>query len=473
MENQQGIHRTRTKHKSNLIRAVIYAFIGLGSVALLTSIVYVSSILAFIGLGLVFWGALLLYIQPEEYTKTAILDSTIIPPLESLSQIIQELDYKGKAIYLPPKYLKDPEANKVYIPKQKDGKLPTPELTLKHENQLFLQNPQGILLTPPGAQLSKLFEKQLDTTFTKTDLNYITQNMPKLLIEDLEIAENIEIATENNKIKITITNSTFKEAHKENNKHSHLYPSIGCPLSSAIACALTKATGKPITIQNIQTSEDGKNIEATYQILGKIETETETILPQIKPEVLPTEPIQLQLRKLFLPNLASLLLVSIGTIILAEVAWITWYDITIWSKDITQIFLGSRTGEVISLGIGIRIIHYFLIGLASLLLGLFNFLRKQKILAETIELYPRLRFSPNLASLFLTALGLVILAWVSWLTLYDMSVWGKDINLIFLGSRTGEAISLGIGMKLIHYFLIGLALFITGLLTYLRNRSKV
>jgi len=465
--------RTRTKRKANLAKAATSALIGIGSLALLASIVYVSSILAFIGLGLIFWGALFLYIQPEEYTKKALLDATVIPSLSTLNQIIHELEYKGKAIYLPPEYLEDPEASKVYISKQKEGKLPEPELTLKSESHLFLQHPQGILLTPPGAQLSRLFEKRLDTNFTKTDLKYITQNMPKLLIGDLEIAENIEIATENNKIKITITNSTFKEVHKENNKLSHIYPYIGCPLSSAIACALTKATGKPITIQNIQTSEDGKNIEATYQILGKIETETETILPQIKPEVLPTEPIQLPLRKLFLPNLASLLLLAIGTIILAQVTWITWYDITIWSKDITQIFLGSRTGEAISLGIGIRIIHYFLIGLALLLLGLFNFLRKQKILAETIELYPRLRFSPNLASLFLTALGLVILAWVSWLTLYDMSVWGKDINLIFLGSRTGEAISLGIGMKLIHYLLIGLASFLSGILIYLRNRSRV
>jgi hypothetical protein len=377
MENQQGIPRTRKKHKSNLIKALIYAFIGLGSLALLISIIYISSILAFIGLGLVFWGALLLYIQPEEYTKKALLDSAVIPPLESLSQIIQELDYKGKPIYLPPKYFKDPEANKVYIPKQKDGKLPEPELTLKHENQLFIQNPKAILLTPPGAQLSKLFEKQLETTFTKTDLNYVTQNLPKLLIEDLEIAENIEIETENNKIKTKIINSTFKETHNQPNKHSHLYTAIGCPLSSAIACALTRATGKPITIQNIQTFEDGKVIQTTYQILEKIETETETILPRIKPELPLTEPIQLQFRKLFLPYLVSLLLTVIGSVILAQVAWITYHDMTIWGKDITQIFLESRTEQAISLGIGMKIIHYFILGLASFLSGIFTYLRNR------------------------------------------------------------------------------------------------
>ena len=379
MRNKQRNPKTTTKHKPNLIKATTWAFLGIGSVALFTSIVYVSSILALIGLGLMFWGALLLYLQTEEYTKKALLDATVIPSLAILNQIIYELNYKGKAIYLPPKYLKDPEANKIYISKQKDGKLPKPELTLKHENQLFFQNPQGILLTPPGAQLSRLFEKQLETNFTKTDLNYITQNMPKLLIEDLEIAENIEIETENNKIKITITNSIFKEAHKENNKLAHIYPYIGCPLSSAIACALTKATGKPITIENIQPSEDGKIIEATYRVLGKIETKP--FLPEITlqepTEELLTESIQLQIRKRFLPNLASLLLTAIGSILLTEVAWVTFYDMTMWGKDIAVIFLGSRTGEAISLGIGIRIIHYFLIGLASFLSGMLTYLRRR------------------------------------------------------------------------------------------------
>jgi hypothetical protein len=87
----------------------------------------------------------------------------------------------------------------------------------------------------------------------------------------------------------------------------------------------------------------------------------------------------------------------------------------------------------------------------------------------------RLRLSrllPNLPSLFLAAFGSIILAWVGYLTWYDMTWWGKDIALIFFGSRTGEAISLGIGMKVIHYLLIGLTLLLSGLLKFLRKRSE-
>jgi len=78
----------------------------------------------------------------------------------------------------------------------------------------------------------------------------------------------------------------------------------------------------------------------------------------------------------------------------------------------------------------------------------------------------------NVAGLFLVASGLIILAWIGWLTWQDMTSLGKDIALIFFGSRTGEVISLGIGMKVIHYFLISLALLLSGLITFLRRRSK-
>jgi len=68
------------------------------------------------------------------------------------------------------------------------------------------------------------------------------------------------------------------------------------------------------------------------------------------------------------------------------------------------------------------------------------------------------------------------LAWAGWLTWYDLTVWGKawnkDIALIFFGSRTGEAISLGLGMRVIYYFLISLALIISGTFTFLRNSRK-
>lgn len=89
-----------------------------------------------------------------------------------------------------------------------------------------------------------------------------------------------------------------------------------------------------------------------------------------------------------------------------------------------------------------------------------------------LETYGYVHRNLGRAGLLLTAFGLVILGWVGWLTWHDVSLWGKDISLIFFGSRTGETISLGLGMKVIYYFLIGLALFILGLVISLLRRGK-
>ena len=124
-----------------------------------------------------------------------------------------------------------------------------------------------MFLTPPGAALSKLFEEMLGKSFTRTDLNYIQKNLPKLIIRDLKIAEDIDFKTENNKITIEITNHIFSETCKETRKHQKIHESMGCPLCSALACALAKATDKPTTIEKEEQSQDGKTTKIQYSIM--------------------------------------------------------------------------------------------------------------------------------------------------------------------------------------------------------------
>ena len=268
MQNpQKNLTQKQSKRRISLAKATGWTLLGTGIIALILSIIYASSIPAFIGLGLIFWGIILTYIQNEEYVKEPLFEATALSPLATLNQIIQEMNYNGNGIYLSPRYFKNPEANKAYIPKQKDQKLPTPEQIQNQENQLFTQEPQGMLITPPGAELNKFFEKSLGTSFTKVELSYLEQNMPKLFTEDLEISQTFQIKTENDKITITLENSIYGKLCKEAKTFTSAYSALGCPLSSALACALSKATGKPITITNQDVSKDNKKIKIEFHIL--------------------------------------------------------------------------------------------------------------------------------------------------------------------------------------------------------------
>jgi hypothetical protein len=67
------------------------------------------------------------------------------------------------------------------------------------------------------------------------------------------------------------------------------------------------------------------------------------------------------------------------------------------------------------------------------------------------------------ATVLITGVGVVLLAWVGWLIWYDSTTWGEGIGQILLDSRVGEAMSLGIGVKAIHYLLVGGGLLPVGL----------
>jgi hypothetical protein len=81
------------------------------------------------------------------------------------------------------------------------------------------------------------------------------------------------------------------------------------------------------------------------------------------------------------------------------------------------------------------------------------------------------RFS-HIVVLSLVVSSVLILVWVGWLIWFDMTEWGKDLGSILFGSRANEQIGLGIGMLVIHYFLIGVSLLVWGLVLLLRIRLK-
>jgi hypothetical protein len=253
------------KHKKKPSGKIGYALLFFGLIALILSFIYASFISAFIGIALTFWGALLLFIKPITYARASLINSTAIPSILTINHILSELKYKGKAIYLPPRYLKEFKSGKIFISSKKGIILPPTEEIA--EEKIFLKNPNGICLPPPGLHLTNLYEEELGTDFAGTDINYLQNNLPKLLIEDLEIAENFEINLKNNKVHIILTGSIFKSFCTKLKKFPNICNSIGCPLCSSIALALTRVTGKPVIIEKTKQSDNGKTIEAYYRIL--------------------------------------------------------------------------------------------------------------------------------------------------------------------------------------------------------------
>ena len=155
---------------------VIFTMLLLGAGLVVTSAFYASSFLAILGVAIIFWGAILLYVTPSKHVPLTLLNASAEAAPAIIERLISELNLSEKGIYLPPKNLTDTESSLVFIPETPKTPLPAPEET----NEKLLTNEKtGAFVTPPGATLSRLFEGELGFSFTKTDLAQIQNTTSK------------------------------------------------------------------------------------------------------------------------------------------------------------------------------------------------------------------------------------------------------------------------------------------------------
>lgn len=247
-------------------------FLTTGILSIAFSLVSESQILAFIGLGLTFWGALFIVITPKRYVEGSLLDATAISSYLTIDRIIKDLKYQGKAYYTPP-YPKDvylPEHLKglkdliVFIPAENQTEIPS--IQEMAESKFLLQKPKGAIVTPPGLGLLTQIEKKMNADFTKMTLEELCEVMPHFILDNLSIAREMELTPKDQTITLKLTDSIYKNLYsRENNLKSIML--LGCPIVSATACAIAKTSGKTVIIQKQDTTPDASTIQVLYEIM--------------------------------------------------------------------------------------------------------------------------------------------------------------------------------------------------------------
>jgi hypothetical protein len=258
-----------TKTPSNKIAI---SFLVVGVVLLIISYVFASVIVAFIGLSLTFWGALFLFVRSTKFVRSSILAATILPSYLTLDRILADLKYDGKALYIPPyprdaylpEHLRGMKEQIVFIA-AKDSKT-VPSIDEMAKKQFIVKNPKGIFIFPPGSGLLSVFEKELKIDLTKIDREAFYESLSVVILNNLELATAFEIKPEDELIHVAITNSVYNNLYSRENKLKSVQL-VGCPLVSAVACALAITTGKPVTIAKSRVSLDLKTIETWYQLV--------------------------------------------------------------------------------------------------------------------------------------------------------------------------------------------------------------
>jgi hypothetical protein len=238
-----------------------YAMGGLGALSLIFSVVFASTVLAFIGLGLVFWGALLLFIRPRKYVKSELMDSTALSSLKTIDRILTSLGYTEKGVYIPSH---NPEKTVVFIPSEPSKSVPHAD---QIEKETFVKDPKGVVMVPPGLALANLFERELGVEFSKCSLETLSKRLPKILIEDLEMVQDFEMHVDGDKVRIKLVESIYSDFCSQLSASTRVCSSLGCPMCSAMACVLAQATRKPVAFEEDNFSRGRHSVESSYRIL--------------------------------------------------------------------------------------------------------------------------------------------------------------------------------------------------------------
>ena len=238
---------------------LIFGVLGIAS-----SIFYQSTILAFVGLTLIFWGCLFTLVLPAKYVKSEVMDHMSSSSLSAIDQIIKDLNLKGKPIYIPvPRglylpYIRGMKNEFAYIP-EKDIEI---EAALE---QAFTRDPKGLRLTPPGLALADLLEEKSRLKFYDLETDSLIELLPTLITRELELAENFEISLKEGKAHTTMKNAACQDLCESASRMQNICPYIGCPITSSIACILTRVTNRPVILESCLLRNN--TIEAHYQIL--------------------------------------------------------------------------------------------------------------------------------------------------------------------------------------------------------------
>jgi hypothetical protein len=220
-----------------------------------------SSFLAIIGVSVAFWSVLLLFFTPTKKVLLALLKASASASGSNIERSLLEFNFMEKGIYLPPQNLRNFESSLVFVPKNPGDALPTRDETT---DKLFNEKYNGLFFTPPGQDLSVMFEKELGLSFRKIALPQMPNVIKKMLLA-LKFAEDAQIRLQDRTITLEITGGIFNTLCNETRiNQPRTHAQVGCILASAFACAFAKSSDKPVIIKKDSLNSETKTLTIEY-----------------------------------------------------------------------------------------------------------------------------------------------------------------------------------------------------------------
>lgn len=204
------------------------------------------------GLGSVLIGILTLYLNESDAIGGRLATALILPSLLNIEKLLEDLDLDQRGIYIPVSGLS--VSPRVLVPLALTAATRTPPVGLMNSRRIFVtvgKNPEdrGILLDAPGSQILSALERTLQIDFAKVEFANLAHDLNSGF-ESLGLAKVTSLIAEDENVSVELMLTSLVELEiRLRNQAPKVVAQIGTPITSALAAALSKATGRYVTLK--------------------------------------------------------------------------------------------------------------------------------------------------------------------------------------------------------------------------------
>jgi hypothetical protein len=282
-----SVFDSRTSLLSHLLSATLHPNNLSRSLAVITGFFFLvgwlfhslrSLFLALAGTAL-FTVFLLTYLPEKAYVPKFVDEQISLATAKNLESLKSQYDLQEFGVYFP--LAVDAEGRcqpvKLFIPKQRNYKLPTRDL----ENLLCVNTSsyqdQGLLLTPTGFGLLQETRGTLREGLSQNPMVLLNQ-LEEIMVEELELVNSLNFVFDqpNSRVLIDPSVKEWKAINRIDN-----------PVISFLGCGLALGLSRPVEVHYDRGPDSGSGGENTSEIETNLLTKTEPDSPQYRARSLP------------------------------------------------------------------------------------------------------------------------------------------------------------------------------------------
>jgi len=228
-------------YKKNCLTIALFATAGLLGIA---SIVLKADVLIFASLGAVIWGTIIFLATVQKVVKVDLASMHLVNSTLAFDALLSRFGYDGTAVIVPPKTIGDNPA------------LQISHKTMKGDKTSF---------TPLGLDLAFFMEKKSPVDLFLLEFDTLTEFLSKMFTDELELASGFVMWRNGDLIQVRMTDFIFQDMCKQIESSSESScKRLLCPICSSIACLISKATRKSISLDRM--SFNPNTIEICFRI---------------------------------------------------------------------------------------------------------------------------------------------------------------------------------------------------------------